>query len=104
MLWVELAGGIAPIIYTSNRCLKLVPREHLIARYAFAEKPLPIRRLKERADKYQHAELIRQCLLAAPNVIPLHPVQRKRLRKLVIRSIQQAIVEKIADERRQTDV
>lgn len=104
MLWIELAGGIAPIIYTSNRCLKLVPKEHLIARYALPEKPLPIRRLKERPDKYQHAELIRQCLLAAPDVVWLQWVQRKRLRRIVLRNIQQSIVETIADDGRKTDL
>lgn len=102
MLWIELAGGIPPIIYTSKRCLKLVPKEHLIARYALPEKPLPVRLLKERAGKYQHAELIRQCLLAAPNVTWLQWVQRKRLRRIVLRNIQQSIVEKIGNERTET--
>lgn len=98
MLWIELAGGIAPIIYTSKRCLKLVPKEHLIARYALPEKPLPVRLLKERPDKYQHAELIRQCLLEAPNVHWLPMVYRKRLKRIVLRNIQQSIVEAMKND------
>ena len=104
MLWIELAGGIPPVIYDSKRCLKLVPKEHLIARYALPLKPLPIRLLKERPDKYQHAELIRQCLLAKPDIPWFQWVQRKRLRRIVLRNIQQSIVEAMKNERRETDI
>lgn len=99
MLWIELAGGIAPIIYTSKRCLKLVPKEHLIARYALPIKAGALRKLDERPDQYKHVEIIRQCLIEMAAVLPFPWVYRKRLRKLVKRKIDQSIVEKIANER-----
>lgn len=104
MLWIELAGGISPVIYESARCLKLVPKQHLLARYAMPLKPWALRRLIEQPDKYQHADLIKQCLLDMPSVRWFAWVQRRRLRKMVLRSIQQSIVEKIANERTETTI
>lgn len=99
MLWVELAGGVAPIIYDAKHCLKLVKPQHLIARYAFRGlKAGALRRLKERPDKYQHAEVIRQYLFDMQTVPQFFPVQKQRLRRIILRTIQQAIKEKMNND------
>lgn len=99
MLWVELAGGVGPIIYRSKKCLRLVKPEHLIARYCLPIKAGALRKLKSTPDQFEHSQLVRDSLLSMDTVQPVAWVQRKRLRKYVLREIQLSIVEKVNAEK-----
>lgn len=95
MLWIELAGGVAPIIYLAKQCRYLVKPEHLIVRHSFRCKPEALQKLKRHPDKYQFAEEVRTALIGLPSIPRVYHVQRKRLRKIVLRNIQLSIVEKV---------
>lgn len=82
-LYVEVAGGIEPLIYRSKRNLYLVPSEFKLARYKFACKAHALQAIKRHPSRYEYGAFIVRALLETPTIQQWHFVERKRLRRWV---------------------